>query len=180
MSLHNSGRLMKVPQIPLLCLCYGALAFSQHSNEPDIWHGETVNDLHKEYANIFKYGNRNAASHLWSTFLLDRSSQMSEEKFELMFSGYCAISGSPVRPNDYNRCLCHPTAVFTPQSLIHSPPIRYMLNLEAVSNDTRRMGYLHFCCWPCVCDTQDFIKVDTRTVALRGGGKAPVPLRGYW
>ena len=28
---------------------------------------------------------------------------------------------------------------------------------------------MHYCCWPCVCDTQDFIKVDTKTVTLRGG-----------
>lgn len=113
------------------------------------WYGETVIDLHKEYHNIFKFGNRNAASHLWSSFLLDRSPQMSKEKLELMFTGYCAISGSPVRPNDYNR---------------------YKLNLElAVGNGTRRTGFLHYCCWPCVCDTQDFIKVDTKTVTLRGG-----------
>ncbi|EJK65467.1 hypothetical protein THAOC_13663 [Thalassiosira oceanica] len=27
-----------------------------------------VDDLHKEYYNIFQYGNRNAASHLWVHF----------------------------------------------------------------------------------------------------------------
>ena len=33
------------------------------------WAGETVRDLHREYQNIFRYGNRNAASHRWATFL---------------------------------------------------------------------------------------------------------------
>merc|ERR1711865_956139 len=25
-------------------------------------------------------------------------------------------------------------------------------------------GYMHYCCWPCVCDTQDYIRIDTLTV----------------
>ena len=28
---------------------------------------------------------------------------------------------------------------------------------------------MYYCCWPCVCDTQDFIRIDTRNVTLRGG-----------
>jgi hypothetical protein len=28
---------------------------------------------------------------------------------------------------------------------------------------------MYYCCWPCVCDTQDFIRVDTRNVTLAGG-----------
>ena len=28
---------------------------------------------------------------------------------------------------------------------------------------------MYYCCWPCVCDTQDFIRVDTRNVTLQGG-----------
>lgn len=67
------------------------------------WDGTTVQHLHREYGNIFRHGNRNAASHLWSSFILDRSRQMTRERFELMFSGFCAVSGSPVGPNDYNR-----------------------------------------------------------------------------
>merc|ERR1719159_2024627 len=42
-----------------------------------IWSGTTAQDLMNEYYNIFVYGNRNAASHLWSKFLLERSAQMS-------------------------------------------------------------------------------------------------------
>jgi hypothetical protein len=29
------------------------------------WNGKTERDLHNEYNTIFRYGNRNAASHLW-------------------------------------------------------------------------------------------------------------------
>ena len=41
-----------------------------------LWRGETVQDLHREYNNVFRHGNRNAASHRWATFLIDRASQM--------------------------------------------------------------------------------------------------------
>lgn len=112
-----------------------------------IWHGETVGDLHRQYNNIFRHGNRNAASHLWSSFLIDRSSSMSKNRLELMFSGYCAVSGSPVNPNNYNR---------------------YRLTLPLVGGGNFT-GYMHYCCWPCVCDTQDFIRVDTKTIQTADG-----------
>lgn len=115
---------------------------------PERWSGRTYIDLHREYQNVFKHGNRNAASHLWSRFLLERSTQMTHETFVEMFSGFCAVSGSPVRPNDYNR---------------------YKLTLDKVDGSGQAVGLMHYCCWPCVCDTQDFIKVDTKTVATADG-----------
>lgn len=45
-----------------------------------------VQDLHREYHNIFRFGNRNAASHLWASFLLERAAQMPWERLELFFS----------------------------------------------------------------------------------------------
>ena len=39
--------------------------------------------IHREYGNIFKYGNRNAASHLWSSFLLDRAWNFDQGKVSL-------------------------------------------------------------------------------------------------
>jgi len=108
-----------------------------------------VQDLHREYGNIFKHGNRNAASHRWSTFLLDRSEQMTAERLAFFFSGFCAVSGSPVRPNDYNR---------------------YRLTLPRLGGGSLT-GYMHYCCWPCVCDTQDFIRVDTRNVSTSEGSR---------
>jgi len=109
--------------------------------------GESVRDLHQQYYNIFRHGNRNAASHLWSKFLMDRSHQMTHEKFTYMFSGFCAVSGSPLQPQDRTR---------------------YRLNLDMVGCGKTR-GYMYYCCWPCVCDTQDFIRVDTKNVTLSSG-----------
>ena len=60
---------------------------------------------------------------------------------------FCAVSGSPVRPSDYNR---------------------YRLTLSKVGGGYAT-GYMHYCCWPCVCDTQDFIRVDTRNVTTVQG-----------
>ena len=116
---------------------------------PIPWTGLTHQDLWDEYSNIFRYGNRNAASHLWSSFLLQRSAQMTQDRLEFMFKGFCAISGSPVGPHDYNR---------------------YYLELSNVTGG-KRGGYMHYCCWPCVCDTQDFIKVDTKTIMTAQGPK---------
>ena len=104
-----------------------------------------MQDLWNEYPNVFKFGNRNAASHLWSTFILERSAQMTAARFELMFSGFCAVSGSPVRPSDYNR---------------------YLLRLTTVTG-SKRTGAMHYCCWPCVCDTKDFIRADTKTITTK-------------
>ena len=36
------------------------------------------------YRNIFRRGNRNAASHLWAKFLLDRADQMTDAKLKEM------------------------------------------------------------------------------------------------
>lgn len=107
----------------------------------------TVRDLHDEYRNIFRHGNRNAASHRWATFLLDRADQMTAGRLTTFFGGFCAVSGSPVRPSDYNR---------------------YRLTLPRVGGGLST-GYMHYCCWPCVCDTQDYIRVDTRSITLAKG-----------
>jgi hypothetical protein len=102
------------------------------------WAPTSIQDLHREYNNIFRFGNRNAASHLWSSFILDRAASLSPELLEMMFTGFCAVSGSPTRPGDYTR---------------------YRLTLPmAAGGGAGASGYLYYCCWPCVCDTQDFIR----------------------
>ena len=62
----------------------------------------------------------------------------------MFFEGFCAVSGSPVRPSDFNR---------------------YRLTLPRLGGGYST-GYMHYCCWPCVCDTQDYIRVDTKNVTL--------------
>ena len=63
------------------------------------WGGASVNDLHDEYLKVFpKTYNRNAASHLWSSFVLRRSMQYGSDKIRELMSGFCSVSGSIVRP----------------------------------------------------------------------------------
>lgn len=112
------------------------------------WDGRTVQDLHREYSNIFRNGNRNAASHLWSSFLINRAPFMPRKRFIKLSGGYCAVSGSPVDPSDVTR---------------------YKLRLDHVDGSGKRAGFMYYCCWPCVCDTQDFIRVDTKTIRTADG-----------
>ena len=44
------------------------------------------------------------------------------------------------------------------------------MQLDTV-NGTKIDGYTYFCCWPCVCDTQDLIRVDTKTIETQAGPK---------
>eukprot|EP00746_Dinoflagellata_sp_MGD_P069604 gnl/MRDRNA2_/MRDRNA2_28495_c0_seq1.p1 gnl/MRDRNA2_/MRDRNA2_28495_c0~~gnl/MRDRNA2_/MRDRNA2_28495_c0_seq1.p1 ORF type:complete len:284 (-),score=55.22 gnl/MRDRNA2_/MRDRNA2_28495_c0_seq1:138-989(-) len=119
-----------------------------HSGADDeTWKGVDIHDLHKEYYKIFKTGNRNAASHLWSSFLLDKSQEMTKKQLTYMFSGFCAVSGSIVEPLERTR---------------------YKVTLGKVGGG-KQTGYQYHCCWPCICDTQDFIKVDTKTIKTKDG-----------
>ena len=106
--------------------------------------------MHAECApgKIFKHGNRNAASHLWSAYLIDRAPFLPKAAFLKLAAGYCAVSGSPVTPADYTR---------------------YRMRLPRVDGTGKVTGFMYYCCWPCVCDTQDFIRVDTKTVRMKDG-----------
>lgn len=113
------------------------------------WRGTSVDDLHRQYHTIFgAHGNRNAASHLWSSFVLERASQMDARTFVELMAGFCAVSGSIVRPSDYNR---------------------YRLTLPTADGRMLMRGYMHYCCWPCICDSHDFLKVDFKTVTTADG-----------
>ena len=107
------------------------------------WEPTSVQDLHREYNNIFRHGNRNAASHLWSTFIFERSHGLSPSTLEMLFTGFCAVSGSPTRPSDYTR---------------------YRLTLPLVSGGITS-GYMYYCCWPCVCTPVARTRARERPVA---------------
>jgi hypothetical protein len=124
----------------------------------------SVQDLHGEYSSIFKHGNRNAASHRWSSFLLERADQMTVERLEFFFSGFCAVSGSPVRPNDYNRY-----RLTLPQVMRAGATTTTTTTFTTTTASSTATGFMHYCCWPCVCDTQDFIRVDTLNVTSSDG-----------
>lgn len=108
-----------------------------------------VRALHNQYGNIFRTNNRNAASHLWVSHVLQKAKGMSRSAVDETMSGFCAISGSPVNPHDYNR---------------------YLLRLPLAGSEKATVaGFMHYCCWPCVCDTQDFLVVDTLAVETADG-----------
>jgi len=74
---------------------------------------------------------------------------MRSRRFVELSGGYCAVSGSPVTPMDQTR---------------------YRMTLQNVTGGLET-GFVYYCCWPCVCDTQDFIKIDTKTVVTAEGPK---------
>lgn len=132
----------------LLCIC-GTKATDHNvtSAERPVWTGDDVQDLWNEYYNIFPSRNRNAAAFRWSTFLLERSWQMTAERFEHLAGGYCAVAAAIVDPKERTR---------------------YRLKLPVIGGGEKE-GLMYYCCWPCICDTLDFLKVDTKTVTLKDG-----------
>ena len=112
----------------------------------------TVDELHQHYGDIFVTNNRNAASHLWASWVLNRAATLSKASVEQLFSGFCPVSGSPVSPTDYN------AYHYTLRSL--------------VPGEEHASGLMHHCCAPCVCDTQDMMWADTKTVDLADGSTA--------
>ena len=69
-------------------------------------------------------------SHLWTSYIIDRASVTPAAQLELLFSGFCAVSGSPVYPSDYKR---------------------YRLRLKHSVTGVDEVGFMYYCCWPCVC-----------------------------
>lgn len=117
------------------------LATVRHHN----WQERSSEDLFDEYSRIFPHGNRNAASHRWASFLLDRSSQMTAAKLGGFFKDFCPVSGSPL-----------------------SNGMQWHYTLQTVTGSTESGSIFH-CCWPCVCDTLSWLKVDTKTVETSDG-----------
>jgi len=104
-----------------------------------------------KYYDIFKTGNRNAASHLWTSYVLQRSSTMTDSTIQNVFKGFCAISGSPISNGD-------------------SAGRIYKVTLANVLGQNVT-GVVRHCCWPCVCDMTDLVRVDTMTVQTSEGPK---------
>lgn len=110
---------------------------------------QTVDDLANQYNNIFKTGNRNAASHLWSSFVFNRSKGLEADTFQHLFVAFCPVSGSPL-PDD--------------------PQTSYLVTLPKVGGGSQR-GVVHHCCWPCACDLLDAVQVDAKVVSTADGEK---------
>ena len=112
----------------------------------------TVRQLHGKYYEIFSRAyNRNAASHLWSSYILKRASNMTESEIYQLFEGFCPVSGSPISPS--------------PENLWQGVKVKKANTQEEVSVS------VHFCCWPCVCDLQDLVQTDPLTIDTADGTK---------
>jgi len=113
----------------------------------------TVRQLHGKYYEIFSRAyNRNAASHLWSSYILNRASNMTESEIHQLFKGFCPVSGSPVSPSTRN--------------LWQGVQVK-----KATNTRDEVSGSLHVCCWPCVCDLQALVKTDPLTINTADGTK---------
>jgi len=115
----------------------------QHQNQ-DVWNPTSPADLEKKYHEIFKTSNRNAASHLWASYILQRKTELTHAQISMLFTGFCPVSGSPLsRPEGS----------------------RYFSQLPGATV----AGYTYHCCWPCICDLTDLVKVDTKTITDSSG-----------
>merc|ERR1711871_312734 len=123
--------------------CGQVVPSSQPSKVP-----QTASELHAQYSLIFRTGNRNSASHLWSTYILERADKVSLSVFLALAASYCAVSGSPVRTNDHQL---------------------YAVSLPLVQGGSTIRGFMYFCCWPCGCDTKDHIKIDAKSISTIDG-----------
>merc|ERR1719230_1064631 len=105
------------------------------------WHftGHTSEDLINSYSQVFPHGNRNAASHRWAQAVLEEAESLSVDEIDNLFTSFCPVSGSPLRDPDSSR---------------------HVMELPFVDTQGKKRGFVHFCCWPCVCDANDLIKVD--------------------
>lgn len=100
-------------------------------------------ELRASFYEIFRTGNRNAASFKWFNFI--KSQKENPEltfDFEHLNKFYCPISGSPTYGNHLAK-----------------------MTLPRVGSLEPQEGAFSYCCTPCFCDLLDFAYVDTVTVA---------------
>ena len=107
--------------------------------------------LHDKYNDIFyRSRNRNAASHLWSSYVLARAPNLTELEIYNLFSGFCPVSGSPIVPS--------------PRSVWKNVAVKNATDPNHVIK-----GTINFCCWPCVCDLQAWVGFDTLRIDTKDG-----------
>jgi len=104
--------------------------------------------LLNSYNQVFPHGNRNAASHRWSHAVLEEAESLSIDEIDNLFTSFCPVSGSPLRAPDATRQL---------------------MELSLSNGEGSKKGFVHFCCWPCVCDTNALIKVDPTEIKTKEG-----------
>lgn len=128
----------------------------------------TIRELHDAYWQVFpRTGNRNAASHIWTTYVINKVTitPHTEDEIYKLFSSFCPVSGSIVTP--------------TPSWNLWSG-----LNVKESSRpwwnpyqiELPTAGSVYTCCWPCICDIQEFVKVDTLKINTKDKGEKLFPV----
>lgn len=124
--------------------------------------------LVRAYETVFKTGNRNSASHLWTSWLMKRSSTMTAAEFEKLFESFCGISGSIITKSAPDEDM------IMPDGLGLGGVTRWRLALKDLSG-AEHAGFMHYCtgcmAWPCLCDARENLKIDTKTISLKDGGQ---------
>lgn len=115
-----------------------------------------ADELESHYNEIFPTGNRNAASHKWVFYIIKNMAPklQSVEQVEALFTGFCPVSGSPVSPSSRSK-------YFYKEG--------YLMPAED-SAGKKQSGVVFHCCWPCFCDTANFIRTDPVKIPY-GSGK---------
>jgi len=118
------------------------------------------------YDSVFKTGNRNSASHLWTSYLIKRSSTMTASEFEELFESFCGISGSIITKSAPNEDM------IMPDGLGLGGVTRWRLTLKDLDG-AEHTGFMHYCtgcmAWPCLCDARENVRIDTKTIILKDG-----------
>lgn len=112
----------------------------------------SIDDLNDQSCNVLHNGNNwqtgSAASFKWFKFLADRAASKSESEFLELNKGYCPISGGPISGEDSGK-----------------------VTLRKVGGGTET-GLFYFCCPSCLCDMVDVVRVDTKSIARKGGSSS--------
>ena len=75
-----------------------------------------------------------------------------EAEIYKLFSGFCPISGSPVNPSPSNRW-------------------KNLQIKKATNTNEVVTGKVNFCCAPCSCDLEEFVRYDTMKILTKNGMK---------
>lgn len=109
----------------------------------------TGHDLFDQYSVIFPNGNRNAASHRWASYIIERGASLQDDTIQSLFSHFCPVSGSPI-------------------GALRDEGRRWEVTLPSVSG-SGVSGVTYLCCSPCICDVQAWTFIDTKTISTASG-----------
>lgn len=110
-------------------------------------HLQGPEDLYHSYHDVFRTANRNAASHLWVSYIANNSAAMTMDELHATVPGFCAVSGSPI---------------------FGGSNTKYRVRLRSVAGGSTE-GVVYHCCWPCICDTVEMMWTDTMTMRTQEG-----------